>query len=241
MPAYITHVTVSEAEDQEQSLTATLSDQRAITAPLHWHPRLHHATTNERNQWRLIHKGQTIHWHRLAVNITLSSLLEGGRSRETQRSLEHWLHHRQEYPDATAPQAETYPILDPAKSNQYLQMLDRAEVLFQVHCFTEGSDLVQKATFQALTQAARVMNIPCHNQEQAYEAAKTIDSLSPEQNIHYTTTLLHAGVYQSEAENRQTTTEDQWDPEEFIEHLDGHRDAILELLAFVNAQKAVPA
>ena len=241
MPVCITHVKVSDADAQEQSLTATLSDQRAITAPLHWQPRLQYAATNERNQWRIIHQEQTIHWHQLALNITLSSLMEGKKSRETQRSLNHWLQYRQEFPNATAPPAETYPILDPAKSNQYLQMLDRAEVLFQVHCFTEGADLVRNATYQALKQAARTLNIPCRNQEQAYQAAKTIESLSREQNIHYITTLLHAGVYPSEAENRQTPTEDQWDPEEFIDHLDGHRDAILELLAFVNTPKSAPA
>ena len=121
---------MSEAETQEQYLTATLSDQHAITAPLHRHPRLHHAATNERNQWRLIHKGRTIHWRRLAVNITLLSLIEGTRSRETQRSLDQWIQSRKDYPDGPAPPAETYPIMDPAKSNQYLQMLDRAEVLF---------------------------------------------------------------------------------------------------------------
>ena len=52
--------------------------------------------------------------------------------------------------------------------------------------------------------------------------------------------MLHATIYRKQAKTQHNPVEDQWQPEEYIEHLDGHRDAILELLAFINTQKTAP-
>ena len=46
----------------EDTLSVDLSDGRTISVPLTWFPRLVHATPEERSHWRLIGKGQGIHW-----------------------------------------------------------------------------------------------------------------------------------------------------------------------------------
>lgn len=48
MTLTITSIKFSHAN---QTITAKLSDQRDITIPIGWRPRLHHATTQEKNEW----------------------------------------------------------------------------------------------------------------------------------------------------------------------------------------------
>lgn len=85
-------VTVAVTGD---ALTAELFDGRTITAPLAWYPRLGQGTPRERNNWRLIAGGQSIHWPDLDEDISIESLLSGRASKESQRSLKKWLESRQ--------------------------------------------------------------------------------------------------------------------------------------------------
>ena len=41
-------------------LTVDLVDGRTVSVPLSWHPRLVHASENERNKWRLIGYGEGV-------------------------------------------------------------------------------------------------------------------------------------------------------------------------------------
>lgn len=56
------HVCVTTVAVSDDLLTVELSDGRTISAPLAWYPRLCHATTEERGNWRLIGDGRGIHW-----------------------------------------------------------------------------------------------------------------------------------------------------------------------------------
>ena len=76
------------------TLTVELNDGRTISAPLAWYPRLLHATPEERENWRLIGKGQGIHWNDLDEDISVENLLAGRHSGESQASLRHWLQAR---------------------------------------------------------------------------------------------------------------------------------------------------
>lgn len=78
----------------DEALTVELSDGRTISVPLAWYPRLLHATTKERANWRLIGKGQGIHWDDLDEDISVENLLAGRRSGESQASLKRWLEGR---------------------------------------------------------------------------------------------------------------------------------------------------
>lgn len=78
----------------EEALIVDLGDGRTITVPLAWFPRLAHGTQPERSNWRLIGRGEGIHWPDLDEDIRVESLLAGRRSGETQASFRRWLKSR---------------------------------------------------------------------------------------------------------------------------------------------------
>jgi hypothetical protein len=80
----------------KDSLSVDLMDGRTIVVPLGWYPRLLHATTAERNNWRLIGQGQGIHWPLLDEDVRVENLLSGKASGESQTSLKRWLQSREE-------------------------------------------------------------------------------------------------------------------------------------------------
>ena len=75
----------------EDSLAVDLSDGRTIAVPLAWFPRLLHASPEERKNWRLIGRGQGIHWEELDEDISVEGLLAGRPSGESQASFTKWL------------------------------------------------------------------------------------------------------------------------------------------------------
>lgn len=83
------HVAVTE-----DTLTVDLDDGRTISVPLGWYPRLLHGTPAERKNWRLIGKGEGIHWPELDEDISVEQLVCGKPSSESQRSLQRWLDER---------------------------------------------------------------------------------------------------------------------------------------------------
>jgi len=78
----------------KDTLTVDLSDGRTISVPLAWFPRLLHATSQERKHWRLIGKGQGIHWEDIDEDISVEGLLAGRPSGESQSSFKKWLKQR---------------------------------------------------------------------------------------------------------------------------------------------------
>ena len=74
----------------EDTLTADLSDGRTISVPLNWYPRLLHGTPEERRNWRLIGKGEGIHWPDLDEDISAQNLIFGQPSGESQKSFQKW-------------------------------------------------------------------------------------------------------------------------------------------------------
>ena len=88
---------IPDAEDvrvTDDTLSVELSDGRSIAVPLSWFPRLLHATQPERARWRLIGKGEGIHWEGLDEDISIESLLAGRPSGESQTSFKKWLAQR---------------------------------------------------------------------------------------------------------------------------------------------------
>jgi hypothetical protein len=83
------HVTVTE-----DTLSVDLADGRTISVPLAWYPRLLHGTPGERNNWRLIGRGEGIHWPDLDEDISVENVLFGQPSGESQRSFQRWLEER---------------------------------------------------------------------------------------------------------------------------------------------------
>ena len=67
-----TAVDVTVTDDQ---LLVVLADGRELAAPLAWFPRLSEATKDQRKNWRLIGRGQGIHWADVDEDISVASLL----------------------------------------------------------------------------------------------------------------------------------------------------------------------
>jgi hypothetical protein len=77
-------------EAGERSLTFALSDGRTISIPLSWYPRLAEATLSELNHWRLIGKGEGVHWPDLDEDISVEAIVRGKPSGEAPASLQRW-------------------------------------------------------------------------------------------------------------------------------------------------------
>ena len=75
----------------DDALVVELDDGRTLSVPLAWHPRLAHGTAAERGQWRLVGRGEGIHWPELDEDISVEALLAGRPSGESQRSFARWL------------------------------------------------------------------------------------------------------------------------------------------------------
>ena len=78
----------------DDTVSVELCDGRSVSVPLTWFPRLLHGTATERERWRLIGRGEGIHWEALDEDISVESLLAGKPSGESQESLKNWLNKR---------------------------------------------------------------------------------------------------------------------------------------------------
>ena len=78
----------------EDSLSVDLFDGRTIIVPLIWYPRLWHGTEKERKNFEIIGNGTLIHWPDLDEDHSVSGILAGRRSGESQKSLKKWLEER---------------------------------------------------------------------------------------------------------------------------------------------------
>ena len=90
----IESVAIQHVRVTDDTLIADLSDGRTISVPLAWYPRLLHSTAEERRNWRLIGKGEGIHWPDLDEDISVENLLFGKPSGESQSSFKRWLQRR---------------------------------------------------------------------------------------------------------------------------------------------------
>ena len=78
----------------DDTLSVDLSDGRSISVPTAWFPILLHSTEQERNNWRLIGRGQGIHWEDIDEGVSIEGLLAGKPSGESQKSFKKWLDSR---------------------------------------------------------------------------------------------------------------------------------------------------
>jgi len=76
------------------TLSVDLSDGRTISVPIAWYPRLSHAVSKERENWKIIGGGHGIHWKDIDEDISVEGLLAGRPSGESQQSFKKWLKSR---------------------------------------------------------------------------------------------------------------------------------------------------
>ena len=85
---------ITKVKVGNNSIKVDLSDGRTVSAPLVWYPRLIHGSAKERSNWRIIGKGEGIHWQDLDEDISVDNLLNGNPSGESQQSFKKWLEDR---------------------------------------------------------------------------------------------------------------------------------------------------
>jgi hypothetical protein len=67
--------TAVDVTTDDSTLRVVLADGRELAVPLEWFPRLRDATPEQRKNWRLIGRGQGIHWADVDEDISVAGLL----------------------------------------------------------------------------------------------------------------------------------------------------------------------
>ena len=75
--------TAVDVKVSDEQLVVVLADGRELAAPLSWFPRLVQATEAQRRNWRLIGRGQGIHWPDVDEDISVEGMLLPALSRST--------------------------------------------------------------------------------------------------------------------------------------------------------------
>jgi hypothetical protein len=68
---------VKDVRFSEDVLTVDRLDGRTISVPLAWYPRLLHASSAERTNWKRAGGGYGIHWPDLDEDLSVAGLLRG--------------------------------------------------------------------------------------------------------------------------------------------------------------------
>lgn len=67
--------TALDVRVMDDRLLVTLADGRELAAPLTWFPRLLEASAEQQRNWRLVGRGQGIHWPDIDEDVSVASLL----------------------------------------------------------------------------------------------------------------------------------------------------------------------
>jgi hypothetical protein len=67
----------SDVHVTDHAVHVVLQGGREISAPLAWYPRLRDAAPAARDNWRLIGRGEGIHWPDVDEDISVMGLLSG--------------------------------------------------------------------------------------------------------------------------------------------------------------------
>jgi hypothetical protein len=68
---------VRDVRVTDDAISVDLFDGRTITVPLAWYPRLLHATSEQRANWRIAGAGYGIHWPDIDEDLSTRGLLRG--------------------------------------------------------------------------------------------------------------------------------------------------------------------
>ncbi len=60
----------------DSKLYVRLTDGREVAVPIDWYPRLRDASQEARNNWRLIGRGQGIHWEDIDEDLSVAGFLK---------------------------------------------------------------------------------------------------------------------------------------------------------------------
>jgi hypothetical protein len=81
----------------DETLVVHLHEERSVSVPLAWYPRLWYGAPDERANFEIIGDGMYIHWPDLDEDLSVAGILAGRRSGESQQSFKRWLTNRTEH------------------------------------------------------------------------------------------------------------------------------------------------
>lgn len=67
--------TATEVSFADAAMHIVLADGRELSVPLEWLPRLRDASARERAHWRLIGRGEGIHWPDIDEDVSVRGLM----------------------------------------------------------------------------------------------------------------------------------------------------------------------
>jgi hypothetical protein len=68
---------VLDVQSTDDAISVSLRDDRVISVPLVWYPRLLDATTAQRINWKIADGGYGIHWPDIDEDLSAEGLLRG--------------------------------------------------------------------------------------------------------------------------------------------------------------------
>ena len=78
---------VKDVTITENSIVVDLMDDRTISTPLIWFPRLYHATKDQLSNWQISGGGYGIHWPEIDEDLSTEGLLRGAPAPGQQENL----------------------------------------------------------------------------------------------------------------------------------------------------------
>jgi hypothetical protein len=69
---------IADVDIDSEALMFTMQDGRKIEAPLWWYPRLHAASSEDRQKWQILPFGDAVGWEDLDEYISAKALIVGG-------------------------------------------------------------------------------------------------------------------------------------------------------------------
>lgn len=69
---------ISDVKVSADILVFEMQDGRRIEAPLWWYPRLHDASSEQREDWEILPFGDGVAWHEIDEFISAKALIVGG-------------------------------------------------------------------------------------------------------------------------------------------------------------------
>jgi Protein of unknown function (DUF2442) len=94
--AVVTLAKVLRVEITDDTLSIDIEDDRSVSVPIGWYPRLANGTPAERANLQISGAGYGVHWPDLDEDIGVEGLLLGKHSSESPSSFERWLQRRRE-------------------------------------------------------------------------------------------------------------------------------------------------
>ena len=73
------HPRASAVSVDNENLNVQLDDGRTVSVPLSWFPRLLKASADQRQNFKLVGRGEGIHWPEIDEDLSVAGLLAGWR------------------------------------------------------------------------------------------------------------------------------------------------------------------